>query len=293
MLFREHKVSSLFANHAECYWQIEEKGKGSSLVSIPEGTFELIFSDQGFYYQDATSQNKLAEFIKPGCWLVGQKTKCFIMTLPLMSSVFSIRLKAFSLASLSLVNPKELINQLVPFSSIKKSNRFAVDDFALIEDKIIHAKEFKQRRYYAERFLYNTLWGKPAIDEAFREKLNFILDLQGQVKIQQLERHFSLSRVSLRKQFLEGAGVLPKALSKVWRLNKFLLMQQQFPQLGHLNLALEAGFCDHSHLINDFKSVFAKTPLQYFKQSHVHAYHAQTIANRFGDKYPPVKLGNL
>ncbi len=210
-----------------------------------------------------------------------------------MSSIFSIRLKAFSLGSFSVVNPKELINQLVPFSSIRKTNRFVVDDLALIEDNILYTKEFNQRQYYAECFLYNMLWGKPAIDEAFREKLNFILDLQGQVKIKQLEKHFSLSRVSLRKQFLEGAGLLPKSLSKVWRLNSFLLMQQQSPHLGHLNLALEAGFYDHSHLINDFKSVFAKTPLQYFKQCHLHAYYSQTIAKRFGNKYPPVTQGNL
>lgn len=74
-----------------------------------------------------------------------------------------------------------------------------------------------------------------------------------------------LSERTLQRQFRKRAGVTPKALLRIVRINSLWEKIQNVPD--YQDLVLEGNYFDQTHLIKDFKSITGETPDFFFRRN--------------------------
>ena len=127
-----------------------------------------------------------------------------------------------------------------------------------------------------------------SIDQNLRAQLNYILDRKGVLQVQELFTEFGVSKVTLHKHFINKVGLSPKKVSRIWRINHFLLLQNETSIQNLTQLGLASGFYDQAHCIREFRSFFKDCPRQFFKHpSHLLAISQQVISKRFNHQYDP------
>jgi AraC-like DNA-binding protein len=92
---------------------------------------------------------------------------------------------------------------------------------------------------------------------------NSIVAQAGQVRIDDLAFQAGLSARQLRRLFLEQVGLSPKHFCRVIRFRNSL---SRLPRLGRgdwAQVALDCGYYDQAHFINEFRQFSGYTPLEY------------------------------
>ena len=80
-----------------------------------------------------------------------------------------------------------------------------------------------------------------------------------------LARRADMSQRSLQRLFSEYVGASPKWVIRRYRLHELL---EKFGSGGKMDwpqVALDLGYFDQAHLINDFKSIVGYSPTEYQK----------------------------
>jgi AraC-like DNA-binding protein len=89
----------------------------------------------------------------------------------------------------------------------------------------------------------------------------------GCVSIDEMARTYGVSRKQFARRFSEAAGVTPKLFARITRFQTLVhaLLSSDISQW--VSVASEVGFCDQSHMINEFRA-FAGSPPTVFFQPH-------------------------
>ena len=83
--------------------------------------------------------------------------------------------------------------------------------------------------------------------------------------VDDLVAHAGMGKRSLQRIFNEYVGVSPKWVIRRYRLHEVMERLNSGAQPDWAQLALELGYFDQAHLINDFKSILGYSPTQYQK----------------------------
>jgi AraC-like DNA-binding protein len=197
-----------------------------------------------------------------------------------------IRFKPFAFANLVAFSP-QINNKTLPLNQLFELKK---EEQALIQD-ILGSESFDQKVQHCEKLVLQILGDNLDVDQMFRAQLNYILDRKGLIEVRELFSEFGISKVTLRKHFLEKMGLSPKIVSRIWRLNHFLELKRASDCDSLTYLALESGYYDQAHFIREFKSFFHDSPKRFFKQeSKLLSISQDIIANRFSNHYDPVFL---
>ena len=285
MLHREVKPGRDIANHVECFWQVDRQARDpqTTLLLIPEGIVDVLFCDHALLLEFGGDGTGSAASLPAGAWVIGQKTQCCRLVLPVNAAVFGIRVKPFAVSCVSRLNPKEFRNSCLPFDA------FARHGQAQRVEQLCTEKTFSKRATAAELLMKGILETAPPFSPLTRAQVNYVLDRRGSVRLEELRAHFDISRPTLCSRFIDQLGLMPKELGKIWQFNHFMMLQARYPDVGYTELSLRAGYYDQSHLINDFKGLFNRPPAKYFRREAVEFnFHAQSIERRFSDLYPAV-----
>jgi AraC-like DNA-binding protein len=89
---------------------------------------------------------------------------------------------------------------------------------------------------------------------------------KGQFDIAELADEVCLSQRQLERSFKTNIGVSPKVLARIFRFNyaqKYLITN---PHKSLTEIAENCGYYDHTHFINDFKSLAGETPALFLKE---------------------------
>ena len=81
--------------------------------------------------------------------------------------------------------------------------------------------------------------------------------------VDDLASHAGLGKRSLQRLFSEYVGVSPKWVIRRYRLHELVERIHSGAQPDYAQLALELGYYDQAHLINDFRSIVGYSPTQY------------------------------
>jgi AraC-like DNA-binding protein len=81
--------------------------------------------------------------------------------------------------------------------------------------------------------------------------------------VEDLCRCSGLGKRNLQRLFAEYVGVNPKWVIRCARLHEALERLRAGERVDGARLAYDLGYCDQSHLINDFKAILGYTPLQF------------------------------
>jgi AraC-like DNA-binding protein len=132
-----------------------------------------------------------------------------------------------------------------------------------MRDMILEAATVPNKFSTAEQFLIQKfsrrLEVNPFIDFAVRA----ITSSPSQYSIEYIAGKVGYSQKHLIELFKKNVGLTPKHFLKVMRFQKAI---QEISQTSHINwasIALESGYYDQAHFINDFKIFSGFTPKEY------------------------------
>lgn len=101
------------------------------------------------------------------------------------------------------------------------------------------------------------------------QNLRLINGQTANIQIDKLASEACLSRKQFERLFKEFIGVSPKQFLKTVRFQYSLYLQQNKQAESITDLAIQSGYYDQAHMINDYKNLSGITPKQYFSDCDV------------------------
>lgn len=89
----------------------------------------------------------------------------------------------------------------------------------------------------------------------------------GRVRIAALAAELGWSRKRLVAHFREQVGLPPKSAARLIRFERARVLAERTERPDWTGIALECGYYDQSHLINDFRAVTGRTPETFFQDT--------------------------
>ena len=89
----------------------------------------------------------------------------------------------------------------------------------------------------------------------------------GGCSVRDMAQRLDLGERRLQQIFRSQVGLSPRAWSRLARMHRCLRLLRRPAPLRWAELAVEAGFCDQSHLINEFRSLCGVTPEAFVSRS--------------------------
>ncbi len=99
-----------------------------------------------------------------------------------------------------------------------------------------------------------------ALDKIFTHK--------GDIEVKELIEPSGLSERHFRREFKRIIGIGPKQYCKVIQFNAAFEAIQQGNEAQLYQVALQNGYYDHAHFINDFKSILGQSPQAFLRSEH-------------------------
>jgi AraC-like DNA-binding protein len=94
-----------------------------------------------------------------------------------------------------------------------------------------------------------------------------LVDSHGAVRIGVIAGELGWSRKRLVARFREEVGLPPKTAARVLRFERARELAEAAGRPDWARIALEAGYYDQSHLINDFRAIAGRTPETFFQDT--------------------------
>ena len=273
MNFSEIKSKAELSTFIESYWHFESDGI-NSLVFFPDGTFNIFFATEPFYLANSTKT------CQPGAYLM--PISSFPVYINSQKDIYGIRFKAFSLLNILDKNIKGLtiLNDLEDFTGEKS---IITDSQSAFKAEM----DLAEIVGYLEKIAFELLNKRFSVNLNLRDKVNYILDMKGQIKISEMAKEFGISRQALHKNFKQHLMISPKELSAIWQLNHFFTLTDEIDD-SLTGKALDAGYFDQAHFINTFKSRFGLSPTQFMKvKPEVFNFAKDHMTKRFSNFYDP------
>jgi len=285
MQYTEFLPDDIFSHHIESYWQMSiPPGNDNEPVELllPTCTFNIIITDQPCFIR--TKMNSTWICFQPGAAFFGQLSSCIHIKSEKPLSLSGIRFKPFAFANIIEFPIFKLNDDFIPINKLFTINK---STSSLIQ-KITKSTSSNIKVKLINKLMYTLLKKSFSIDETLRAQLNYIMDRKGSVKISELFEEFSISKVTLRKHFINKVGLTPKKVSQIWRMNYLLQLKEERPNENLTTHCLNAGFYDQAHFIKDFKLLFGLPPRKFFsKNTHLIKVANQNISKRFTNQYDP------
>lgn len=265
----EIKARKELSVFVESYWSCEGTF-GESFSLLPDGTFNVIVARTPFLINGMKT-------LSSGTYLIP------ILKEPLRirtkDHLVGIRYKPFALQNFS-VHPNQ--KDLIPLEKLLGKKRI-LDKFYRSYRKETDLQFLMDE---IEELSFDLISNRFEVNNDLREKVNYILDRKGNIRISELCSEFGVSRQAIHKLFKSRLGISAKELAGIWRLNSFFTAFKK--NLSLTENSLDAGFFDQSHSINTFKNVWGLSPKNFIHQNQdMIEFEATKMIQRFSNYYDP------
>lgn len=105
-----------------------------------------------------------------------------------------------------------------------------------------------------------ALDGAAAPPSVVREALHAIQASHGLVRIDRLCRDLRVTRQHLARRFDVALGISPKFVGRVVRMQRVLRRASEVSRGEWARIAVESGYADQSHLVDDLRELTGRTP---------------------------------
>jgi transcriptional regulator GlxA family with amidase domain len=89
----------------------------------------------------------------------------------------------------------------------------------------------------------------------------------GNVAVSSLAQELGWSRKRIVARFREEIGLPPKATARLLRFDRARTLAEGAERRDWTRIAVECGYYDQSHLINDFGAFTGRTPATFFQDT--------------------------
>jgi AraC-like DNA-binding protein len=156
-----------------------------------------------------------------------------------------------------------LYNRTAPLDSVLP--RQEIDQ---IQNILTGTRAMQQQFLAVERFLLRRIRlrngiSPRGISPQIEAAAQMIRNSAGRFPIAAIARHAAMSQSALERHFRAAVGVTPKKLSRLVRLQHICRLWNAGKTLT--DIAFEAGYCDQSHMVRDFRLFTGTSPEKFFR----------------------------
>lgn len=237
LTMQEHAACPELKNIVHSYLQISAKEPVSYAI-IPDGTQAVFIS------RHATI-------------LGGAHLKASDIQIPEAGDYFGIRLYPAALKNFFNLDISEISD---PFIDGKL---FPSEDFGTLHENIFMCSSFEKRVSVCENWLLkNKIIHK---DSCFDNALELIYKSLGNIKIDELSKNIGWSSRHLNRMFKRHTGLSTKSFTQIIRL-QFACKNIFESENNLIEDAINFGYFDQAHLLNNFKKFLQESPNYYLSQ---------------------------
>jgi Adenosine deaminase len=192
--------------------------------------------------------------------VVGAMTKAIVVPGIHPRTFTSIRFKPGGAFGFLRVPIHEFSDRNVDLSSIWS-------DTSALVDRIEAARSSEERAQILDRELLRRLASATPADRLVEAALARIRQSCGQLRVDSLSDELGVSRQHLTRRFDAQVGLSTKMFSRVWRLQTAVERIRHVESIDWSGLALDSGYYDQAHMINEFRDLVGETPALMFHSS--------------------------
>ena len=138
-------------------------------------------------------------------------------------------------------------------------------DFGWLRESLLETKDINSRFSIVEDFLIREFQSQMAINPCVAFAISEMTERPDAVSIARMNDKIGYSQKHFTEMFRCQVGVTPKSYLKIMRFQKAVRTIDAADNIDWGRIALDCGFYDQSHFINDFKHFSGFTPEQYAK----------------------------
>jgi len=157
----------------------------------------------------------------------------------------------------------------VPVSTLTNTSISLFDAFGLehaaLEKAILAQEDEAGMIALVEQFLRERLPERDKHAAVINQIVDRIIADREITKVDHVVSRFHISKRTLQRLFSHYVGVSPKWVIRRYRLQEAAEHLAEGEAVDWPKLALDLGYFDQAHFINDFKTIIGKTPAEYVK----------------------------
>ncbi len=139
-------------------------------------------------------------------------------------------------------------------------------DFDVLSENINEATTSADAIQIFEQFALQRLHSPGAVQPFLLYAFDQMLGSHGQVQISALCQKMNISRQYFHQYFKDKIGLSPKYYGKIIRLRHAVDLIYKHRDKSQTQIALQSGYFDQAHFINDFRAILGQTPTAFFEQ---------------------------
>jgi len=189
----------------------------------------------------------------------GVHTKKFSRVLEGQSQVFGIKFKPGAFRPFLKFPTSKLANRMVSVRSIFSDDK----DVDALQVIVLSSRSEDERVKAADKFFRARMPEPDKTLELAGQLVERILQEREIKTVDDLAGRTGIGKRSLQRMFSEYVGVSPKWVIRRYRLHELIERSHSGDEPDWSQLALELGYFDQAHLINDFRALTGYSPTEY------------------------------
>ncbi|MBB4634335.1 helix-turn-helix domain-containing protein [Longimicrobium terrae] len=167
----------------------------------------------------------------------------------------TVTLRPGGMASLLGLPAGELAGQTVALDALWGARA------ARVLEQVAAAAPGRPRALAMEAVLLGMAGGRAdRTDPAAAEAVRIITRTRGRIRVRELAAALGVGERRLGQIFTRHVGLAPKAVCRIARFRATVNLLQHQPERAWTDVALECGFYDQSHLVNEFQALAGLAP---------------------------------
>jgi len=225
-----------------CYWtmySVMPLHKPCEIHGVPDGCVDIFLHCHNFRTT----------------YLLGLTESPVFVPIPERIQYFGIRFLPGKIHHFFSLPPAELYDrQIAAYDLIGRT-------FQEIEEQLLLARSFQDQIAIVEALLFKLLARRAYQPDArFMRMLHQIYAHHGQISVEQLAKQEQISARHLHRMFEAFLGIGAKKFSRIIRFQHVLQQMLSGRNNPFVDLALENGYFDQAHFINDFRQMYGTSP---------------------------------
>jgi AraC-like DNA-binding protein len=154
---------------------------------------------------------------------------------------------------------QELADRVVPLEEVLGE--------PLLAERLYERGDWPDRFALLDSVLARRLCDAPAPSSEISWAWQRLVQTGGRARIGSLAAELGWSRKRIVVRFREEVGLAPKAAARLIRFERARESAERAEARDWARIALECGYYDQSHLINDFRAVTGRSPETFFQDA--------------------------
>jgi len=248
------KPSETTQNYVRFYWFLESD-ESYTHHSMADVCPELVFHYQGRFNEILANGQQERSFLA-GINAPSSQTRQF--SIDQAFGMFGVYLYPHAIPLLFDIQASDLTNQMVDIDILTR--KYGSD----LEERIMLSKSHEERVSIMETFITQRLQQQKETSLPVFKALQFIMKSEATPTVKDLTQDYFISERQLERQFQRFTGFSPKQFIRIARFQNTMQFYGS-QELRLTDVALNCGYYDQSHFINDFKQFSGLNPKEYFK----------------------------